>query len=225
MSVDVHNQIRSELRIWVLTLHTRGLISCGIEEKTDPDGIEIVTLIESFLNELSQGSGGHRSDTCEGCQKSVSKVRRWNRFKSAPKVLVVAINRSSYKRPSGKLTQWVKVNSYIQVDTETRNVVYQIMSIICHQGTKSCGHYVAYIRNQEQWWLYDDSEVTRVANISGKVSGKDVAMCFYVPTSHDSMPSDNILIGTNKATNVPYTRNQRLITQGAGSSNKRPRLL
>ena len=31
--------------------------------------------------------------------------------------------------------------------------------------------------------------------IRDKVGGKEVAVCFYVPTSHDSMPSDNILIG------------------------------
>ena len=194
-----------------------------LKKKRGKDEIEIVTLIESFLNGLSQGSGVHRSDTCERCQKSISEVRRWTRFKSAPKVLVVAINRVSYKRSSVKLTQCVKVNSYIQVETETRNMVYQIMAIICHQGTKNCGHYVAYIHNQEQWWLYDDSDVTGVRNIEEKVCGKEVAMCFYVPTSHDRMPSDNILIGTDNATNVPYTRGQRSsIHDGA---NKRPKLL
>ena len=35
---------------------------------------------------------------------------------------------------------------------------YRLRSVICHMGdTPRCGHYIAFARDMERWWLCDDS--------------------------------------------------------------------
>ena len=181
-------------------------------------GVTISSLIKYFLkdnSELDPISGGYQLELCERCQDPNPLGLR---FKSAPKVLTVAIDRLDDGK-AGRSTHYMKVDSYILMETEVRNLIYQIRSIICHKGNHLNGHYVTYTRDEENWWLYDDDKATHILNIGDQVCGKDVAMCYYIPTDHDSMPSENILIGVQRVLQVPNTRNQQ-----SDSTRKRSKL-
>ena len=161
--------------------------------------IDVATLLqlemgvgEKVENTLNVNSS---SELCSECQKPLSKLRTWSKFRTVPLVLVVNINRTYYDK---RLNHSVKVNSHLLLDQEDgTSSTYQIGCIICHRGRGlSNGHYFAYIRNGEEWWLYDDSEVTKITNIADGVRGDEVVQCFYFPEGDDFDKLDEILIGT-----------------------------
>ena len=57
------------------------------------------------------------------------------------------------------------------------------------------------------------------ACIGDQICGRDAAMCYYIPTDHVSLPSENILIGAQMVLKVPNTRSQK-----SSSTNKRSKL-
>jgi ubiquitin carboxyl-terminal hydrolase 22/27/51 len=41
--------------------------------------------------------------------------------------------------------------------------VYDLFGVVVHKGTMDSGHYVAYVRVVDQWFLCDDAQVFEVA--------------------------------------------------------------
>ncbi|KAG0643397.1 hypothetical protein HOY80DRAFT_431844 [Tuber brumale] len=42
-------------------------------------------------------------------------------------------------------------------------ILYDLYAVVVHQGTgANFGHYVAYTKHQEEWWLLDDDRITKV---------------------------------------------------------------
>eukprot|EP00391_Amoebophrya_sp_Ameob2_P004383 CAMPEP_0179005252 /NCGR_PEP_ID=MMETSP0795-20121207/13803_1 /TAXON_ID=88552 /ORGANISM="Amoebophrya sp., Strain Ameob2" /LENGTH=1727 /DNA_ID=CAMNT_0020699697 /DNA_START=567 /DNA_END=5750 /DNA_ORIENTATION=- len=59
--------------------------------------------------------------------------------------------------------------------------MYALSSFILHHGEQTeSGHYICYSRYNSDWWRYDDSKVTKVANIEREVNLASVASSAYV---------------------------------------------
>lgn len=51
-------------------------------------------------------------------------------------------------------------------DTETDRKKYEIMSIIVHSGDSYGGHYICYVKIDGEWYLFDDSNTTKIGNFA-----------------------------------------------------------
>ncbi|CAZ83420.1 unnamed protein product [Tuber melanosporum] len=57
-------------------------------------------------------------------------------------------------------------------------ILYDLYAVVVHQGTgANFGHYVAYTKHQEEWWLLDDDRITKVPSES--VAKSKAYLLFY----------------------------------------------
>ena len=72
----------------------------------------------------------------------------------------------------------VQASIKYMIDNNEYNTEYRIMGIVVHKGTSiSGGHYVSYVRAEENWFKTDDEKVTTVQWHT--VRKKKVYMIFY----------------------------------------------
>ena len=64
--------------------------------------------------------------------------------------------------------------------TDTGSTLYELDSFISHKGTSSaCGHYVAYIKKEIGWVLFNDEKVAVIPNEEMIKAAKQAYMLFY----------------------------------------------
>eukprot|EP00173_Palmaria_palmata_P001180 Plantae.Rhodophyta-Palmaria_palmata.ctg1631.p1 GENE.Plantae.Rhodophyta-Palmaria_palmata.ctg1631~~Plantae.Rhodophyta-Palmaria_palmata.ctg1631.p1 ORF type:complete len:159 (+),score=4.26 Plantae.Rhodophyta-Palmaria_palmata.ctg1631:49-525(+) len=55
----------------------------------------------------------------------------------------------------------LRLRQWATDDCPQRNDTFRLTSVIVHDGsTSSSGHYYAYVKTREGWYLFDDSDVT-----------------------------------------------------------------
>lgn len=64
----------------------------------------------------------------------------------------------------------VEMGSSSPDEIDTRPADYELFALISHKGTSAqCGHYVSYIKKENQWILYNDNKVALVPDITEAV--------------------------------------------------------
>lgn len=54
-----------------------------------------------------------------------------------------------------------------EVEKDERPATYKLFALISHKGPSAqCGHYVAYVKKQDKWILYNDNKVVEVPDIT-----------------------------------------------------------
>jgi len=107
---------------------------------------------------------------CRNCdvKRTATKALR---LATAPSILVCHLKRFAFDE-YGRL---VRLNKRVQFDlqleigdfmsrvNQARPPPYELMAVLVHQG-QSCdsGHYLAYVRNHDEWFKCNDSEVSKV---------------------------------------------------------------
>ena len=60
-------------------------------------------------------------------------------------------------------------NSKPKIDTRSAN--YELHALISHKGTSShCGHYVAFVKKDSVWVLFNDDKVVQVPDMTENIS-------------------------------------------------------
>ena len=150
-------------------------------------------------NQLRDGFCEHNHNPCTGCGVQLSSSCSRRLFNTAPKVFWINFDRSKYNYVTRKGTRSqhrVRVDSHITLTIRENVINYRIGCIICHSTRRyENGHYVAYVRNQEEWYLYDDESRTLVKNLAEEVDGREVVMCFFIPAESVDI---RVLTGSDK---------------------------
>ena len=69
---------------------------------------------------------------------------------------------------SGDASSAVATSSPLAIDQKPAN--YELVALISHKGPSAhCGHYVAYIKKEKNWVLYNDSNVVLVPDITDPI--------------------------------------------------------
>lgn len=85
-----------------------------------------------------------------------------------PEILILTINR--FNNDLTKNNKNIKINNtidlcdYISISGESsidKSTVYELNSIICHTGDLNDGHYNAIIKNDKEWYCFDDCNVNK----------------------------------------------------------------
>ena len=84
--------------------------------------------------------------------------------------LLIYFKRYYYDSTSGngkKIESDINFDEVIEIgDTETDRKKYEIMSIIVHSGDCDGGHYICYVKIDGEWYLFDDSNTTKIGNFA-----------------------------------------------------------
>uniref|UniRef100_A0A8C7ZMZ5 Ubiquitin carboxyl-terminal hydrolase n=1 Tax=Oryzias sinensis TaxID=183150 RepID=A0A8C7ZMZ5_9TELE len=76
---------------------------------------------------------------------------------------------------------------FLSKDSSAQTTNYDLLSVICHHGTASSGHYIAYCRNDSNnlWYEFDDQSVTEVSESC--VQNAEAYVLFYKKSNGDTV--------------------------------------
>ena len=147
--------------------------------------------------------------TCEKCKRKVEGTKSLKLLK-APELLCVQLKRfkfehgswfSSGSKNSRQVAFPVEDNlldlcPFMHPDSPHGGAdpLYKLYAMVQHSGSLSGGHYVAYCLNNadRNWYLFDDSRVTRVT--SDRVATSEGYLLFYYKIPPPSLERDRFLL-------------------------------
>uniref|UniRef100_A0A7N8YCI0 Ubiquitin carboxyl-terminal hydrolase n=1 Tax=Mastacembelus armatus TaxID=205130 RepID=A0A7N8YCI0_9TELE len=114
---------------------------------------------------------GDNMYSCEKCKKLRNGVK-FCKMQSLPEILCIHLKRFRHELMfSTKISTHVSfplegldLQPFLAKDSSAQTTNYDLLSVICHHGTASSGHYIAYCRNDVNnlWYEFDDQSVTEV---------------------------------------------------------------
>jgi ubiquitin carboxyl-terminal hydrolase 8 len=96
------------------------------------------------------------------------KLKKNTKICYLPQILVLHLKRWDYTlRKNNKLiTYQSNIDMYpFTMYNNAESCNYELFGIINHQGSVMGGHYYAYIKNNNQWLMFNDMNVSKVSNI------------------------------------------------------------
>jgi ubiquitin C-terminal hydrolase len=116
-----------------------------------------------------------------------------NHILKLPKTLILSLNRfiignniETQEKRSLKIFHPIKIPFTLEMDKfilEKDNILYDLFAVVVHRGTTATsGHYVAYVKSDNQWYLCNDMDVNKVTNKTVHTEiNKDGYILFYEP--------------------------------------------
>ncbi|MBN3298629.1 UBP33 hydrolase, partial [Amia calva] len=136
---------------------------------------------------------GDNMYSCEKCKKLRNGVK-FCKVQSLPEILCIHLKRFRHELMfSTKIGTHVSfplegldLQSFLAKDSTAQTTSYDLLSVICHHGTASSGHYIAYCRNDlnNLWYEFDDQSVTEVPEAT--VQNAEAYVLFYKKSSEEA---------------------------------------
>ncbi|XP_043554626.1 ubiquitin carboxyl-terminal hydrolase 33 isoform X2 [Chiloscyllium plagiosum] len=135
---------------------------------------------------------GDNMYSCEKCKKLRNGVK-FCKVQKLPEILCIHLKRFRHE-----LMFSTKINSHVSFPLESLDLqpflakdsspqitTYNLLSVICHHGTASCGHYTAYCLNDlnNRWFEFDDQNVMEVSEST--VQNAEAYVLFYRKSSEE----------------------------------------
>ncbi|XP_076004469.1 ubiquitin carboxyl-terminal hydrolase 33 isoform X2 [Genypterus blacodes] len=137
---------------------------------------------------------GDNMYSCEKCKKLRNGVK-FCKMQSLPEILCIHLKRFRHELMfSTKIGTHVSfplegldLQPFLAKDSSAQTTNYDLLSVICHHGTASSGHYIAYCRNDVNnlWYEFDDQSVTEVSESC--VQNTEAYVLFYKKSSEDAL--------------------------------------
>uniref|UniRef100_A0A7N6AJ04 Ubiquitin carboxyl-terminal hydrolase 33 n=1 Tax=Anabas testudineus TaxID=64144 RepID=A0A7N6AJ04_ANATE len=137
---------------------------------------------------------GDNMYSCEKCKKLRNGVK-FCKVQSLPEILCIHLKRFRHELMfSTKISTHVSfplegldLQPFLAKDSSTQTTNYDLLSVICHHGTASSGHYIAYCRNDlnNLWYEFDDQSVTEVSESC--VQNAEAYVLFYKKSNEDAV--------------------------------------
>nr|KAF6508967.1 ubiquitin specific peptidase 33 [Rousettus aegyptiacus] len=136
---------------------------------------------------------GDNMYSCEKCKKLRNGVK-FCKVQKFPEILCIHLKRFRHELMfSTKISTHVSfplegldLQPFLAKDSPAQIVTYDLLSVICHHGTASSGHYIAYCRNNlnNHWYEFDDQSVTEVSEST--VQNAEAYVLFYRKSSEEA---------------------------------------
>ncbi|XP_063284032.1 ubiquitin carboxyl-terminal hydrolase 33 [Pelobates fuscus] len=136
---------------------------------------------------------GDNMYSCEKCKKLRNGVK-FCKVQKFPEILCIHLKRFRHELMfSTKIGTHVSfplegldLQPFLAKDSPSQIVTYDLLSVICHHGTASSGHYIAYCRNNlnNLWYEFDDQSVTEVTE--SIVQNAEAYVLFYRKANEDA---------------------------------------
>uniref|UniRef100_A0A9J7XEC9 Ubiquitin carboxyl-terminal hydrolase n=1 Tax=Cyprinus carpio carpio TaxID=630221 RepID=A0A9J7XEC9_CYPCA len=116
------------------------------------------------------------------------------KVQSLPEILCIHLKRFRHELMfSTKISTHVsfpleglEMQPFLAKDCSAQTTTYDLLSVICHHGTASSGHYIAYCRNElnQLWYEFDDQSVTEVPESC--VQNAEAYVLFYKKSNDET---------------------------------------
>ncbi|XP_006831086.1 PREDICTED: ubiquitin carboxyl-terminal hydrolase 33-like isoform X2 [Chrysochloris asiatica] len=136
---------------------------------------------------------GDNMYSCEKCKKLRNGVK-FCKVQKFPEILCIHLKRFRHELMfSTKISTHVSfplegldLQPFLAKDSPAQIVTYDLLSVICHHGTASSGHYIAYCRNNlnKRWYEFDDQSVTQVSEST--IQNVEAYVLFYRKSSEEA---------------------------------------
>ncbi|XP_012578051.1 PREDICTED: ubiquitin carboxyl-terminal hydrolase 33 isoform X3 [Condylura cristata] len=136
---------------------------------------------------------GDNMYSCEKCKKLRNGVK-FCKVQKFPEILCIHLKRFRHELMfSTKISTHVSfplegldLQPFLAKDSPAQIVTYDLLSVICHHGNASSGHYIAYCRNNlnNLWYEFDDQSVTEVSEST--VQNAEAYVLFYRKSSEEA---------------------------------------
>ncbi|XP_038267977.1 LOW QUALITY PROTEIN: ubiquitin carboxyl-terminal hydrolase 33 [Dermochelys coriacea] len=136
---------------------------------------------------------GDNMYSCEKCKKLRNGVK-FCKVQKFPEILCIHLKRFRHELMfSTKIGTHVSfplegldLQPFVAKDSPAQIVTYDLLSVICHHGTASSGHYIAYCRNNlnNLWYEFDDQSVTEVPEST--VQNAEAYVLFYRKSNEEA---------------------------------------
>ena len=105
-----------------------------------------------------------------------------DRIKNINEYLIIQIIRHKYKNKAGKIKTKIIIPDELTIPTEDKkNINLSLESIVCHKGSSSsCGHYIAYKKIENKWYLFDDSSCREINIKNNKIEENINKNCYLL---------------------------------------------
>ncbi|XP_041847241.1 ubiquitin carboxyl-terminal hydrolase 33 isoform X1 [Melanotaenia boesemani] len=137
---------------------------------------------------------GDNMYSCEKCKKLRNGVK-FCKMQNLPEILCIHLKRFRHELMfSTKISTHVSfplegldLQPFLAKDGSAQTTNYDLLSVICHHGTASSGHYIAYCRNDMNnlWYEFDDQSVTEVSESC--VQNAEAYVLFYKKSNEDAV--------------------------------------
>ncbi|EEH22268.2 hypothetical protein PABG_04479 [Paracoccidioides brasiliensis Pb03] len=126
---------------------------------------------------------------CGGCGGTPQKATKQLRIRKLPVILCMQLKRFEHtlsvsEKVEGKVDFPLSINMlpyttrpYSSTPANNSGYIYDLSSTVVHKGKLDAGHYYVYCRQGEQWFLFNDDQVTAVNE--AEVLGADAYLLFY----------------------------------------------
>ncbi|KAG5285528.1 hypothetical protein AALO_G00004400 [Alosa alosa] len=137
---------------------------------------------------------GDNMYSCEKCKKLRNGVK-FCKVQNLPEILCIHLKRFRHELMfSTKISTHVSfplegldLQPFLAKDGSAQTSSYDLLSVICHHGTASSGHYIAYCRNDVNnlWYEFDDQSVTEVSESC--VQNAEAYVLFYKKSNEEAL--------------------------------------
>ncbi|XP_066513586.1 ubiquitin carboxyl-terminal hydrolase 20 isoform X3 [Hoplias malabaricus] len=137
---------------------------------------------------------GDNMYSCERCKKLRNGVK-YCKVLQLPEILCIHLKRFRHEvMYSFKISSHVSfplegldLKPFLAKESLSQVTTFDLLSVICHQGTAGSGHYIAYCQNviNGQWYEFDDQYVTEVHETV--VQNAEAYVLFYRKSSEESV--------------------------------------
>ncbi|QSS51099.1 ubiquitin carboxyl-terminal hydrolase [Histoplasma capsulatum var. duboisii H88] len=126
---------------------------------------------------------------CSGCGSTQQKATKQLRIRKLPVILCMQLKRFEHtlsvsEKVEGKIDFPLSINmlpyttrAHYKNEGGHSNFLYDLSSAVVHKGKLDAGHYYVYCRQGEQWYLFNDDQVTVVNE--AEVLAADAYLLFY----------------------------------------------
>uniref|UniRef100_A0A8C2PXQ8 Ubiquitin carboxyl-terminal hydrolase n=1 Tax=Cyprinus carpio TaxID=7962 RepID=A0A8C2PXQ8_CYPCA len=137
---------------------------------------------------------GDNMYSCEKCKKLQNVIFCFVEILSPQQILCIHLKRFRHELMfSTKISTHVsfpleglEMQPFLAKDCSAQTTTYDLLSVICHHGTASSGHYIAYCRNElnQLWYEFDDQSVTEVPESC--VQNAEAYVLFYKKSNDET---------------------------------------
>ncbi|CAD8192315.1 unnamed protein product [Paramecium pentaurelia] len=105
--------------------------------------------------------------TCSECNKLSKNIKRRIKITNAPNILIFQLKRFQSYPLKKKIKEPVITDMEINIKscctTDIIDTKYHLQAMIVHSGTIDQGHYVAVVKRNQQFFLFNDDEIGRLS--------------------------------------------------------------
>ncbi|KAI8973886.1 hypothetical protein BDB01DRAFT_807992 [Pilobolus umbonatus] len=130
---------------------------------------------------------GSNEYSCSKCGNTFQEATKQLSIKSIPPVLSIQLKRFEHGTSTNKIETKIKfpmdldLTPYTCSKRKSGNNVYTLFAVVNHQGKMDSGHYTMFAKHRNEWFRFDDHNVTKAYR--KEVLDSKAYMCFYIKKS------------------------------------------